>query len=234
MTGTKHRLENRRIKLSLGALCLGLCVFFSAPSLQAQASGADDATANPAPSEHPFLGKAPPRFMLPVIHGSAEKRFGPALWTGNKAKQPKKWVLLSFFATYCAPCQKEMPELERLYKAYEDQGLGVMLVSIDKKKEEVVDIARKHEVSFPVLHDRFNVVARRYDAERLPYLLMLDEAGVVQKVHQGYSEEVKGILEAEVREGLGLPPLEKKETRVSSKAKRKRKSKQAARRQKSK
>lgn len=156
-------------------------------------------------------GTLVPSFMLPVVNSYKEQepRFGPAKWTG-RAEAPKKLVIMSFFATYCEPCKKEMPELARLYDAYADQGLGVMLVSIDKGNEQrdtVVALAEESGVRFPVMHDRFQVVARRYDAERLPYMLMLDPDGVVKTVHIGYTEELKQNLENEVRAGLGLPPL---------------------------
>ena len=158
-------------------------------------------------------GVAAPTFLLPVVNDFKEgKRWGPAKWTGTPAPEtPKKLVVMSFFATYCEPCKKEMPELARIYDAYKDQGLGVMLVSIDKgdeQKQVIIDLAKKSGVNFPVMHDRFQVVARRYSAERLPYMLMLDGTGTVKTVHVGYTDEVKANLENEVRAGLGLPPLE--------------------------
>lgn len=155
-------------------------------------------------------GTPAPTFMLPVVNGYEAKRWGPAKWTGQGAAEGKKLVLMSFFATYCEPCKKEMPELVRLWEKYEGQGLGIMLVSIDKGKEqrdEVVKLAADNKVAFPVLHDRFQVVARRYDAERLPYMLMLGPDGVIKRVHVGYTEELKAALENEVRAELGLEPL---------------------------
>lgn len=156
-------------------------------------------------------GTLAPSFMLPVVNSfkEQERRFGPGKWTG-RVEEPKKLVIMSFFATYCEPCKKEMPELVRLFDEYNDDGLGVMLISIDKgdaERDTVVQLADEHKVAFPVLHDRFQVVARRYDAERLPYMLMLGPDGVVKKVHIGYTDEVKQNLENEVRAGLGLPPL---------------------------
>lgn len=159
-------------------------------------------------------GTPAPNFTLPVVNDFAGgKKWGPGKWTGSgeDAKAAgKKLVIMSFFATYCEPCKKEMPELSRLYETYKDQGLGVMLVSIDKgneQKDEVVALAKANAITFPVLHDRFQVVARRYSAERLPYMLMLDPAGNVKTVHIGYTEELKASLENEVRKELGLEPL---------------------------
>jgi thiol-disulfide isomerase/thioredoxin len=167
-------------------------------------------------------GVIAPAFTLPVINdfvppkmptgplAPKQAKWGPGRWTGDKPEESKKLVVMSFFATYCEPCKKEMPELARLYSAYKDQGLGVMLVSIDKGDEQrqtIIDLAKEHGVTFPVMHDRYQVVARRYNAERLPYMLMIDPAGAVKVVHVGYTEELKANLEQEVRTHLGLPPL---------------------------
>lgn len=197
------------VSLPLGALVASLLVapFAAAPALAAGGEGLKPGTLAPS-------------FMLPVVNSYKEKerRFGPAKWTG-RAEQPKKLVVMSFFATYCEPCKKEMPELVRLYDAYENQGLGVMLISIDKgdaERDTVISLAEENQVAFPVLHDRFQVVARRYDAERLPYMLMLGPDGVVKQVHIGYTEELKDNLENEVRAGLGLPPLPKTSPEVAS------------------
>ncbi len=202
------------LPLSAFALALG-CVVFAAQHVAASepASGATEGLA---------VGTNAPQFMLPVVNdfvppkvttgplAPKSVKWGPAKWTGDKPDEPKKLVIMSFFATYCDPCKKEMPELARIYDAYKDQGLGVMLVSIDKgdeQKEEIINLAKTSNVHFPVVHDRFQVVARRYAAERLPYMLMLDPAGNVKVVHVGYTEEIKANLENEVRAQLGLPPL---------------------------
>jgi thiol-disulfide isomerase/thioredoxin len=185
------------------------------------------AAAEPA-ADSLAVGTPAPQFMLPVINdfappkaatgplASRSVKWGPGKWTGERPDESKKLVVMSFFATYCEPCKKEMPELARLYDAYKDQGLGVMLVSIDKpekpedadkKRDEIVGLAKTNNVHFPVMHDRFQVVARRYFAERLPYMLMLDPAGNVKVVHVGYTDELKAGLENEIRGHLGLAPL---------------------------
>lgn len=191
---------------------------FAVSLLAAVAVHAGDAPA----SEGLKPGTPAPTFTLPVVNdfvplvvptgplAPKQVKWGPGRWTGEKPDEPKKLVLMSFFATYCEPCKKEMPELSRLYDAYKDQGLGVMLVSIDKGDEQrqtIIDLAKENKVAFPVMHDRYQVVARRYAAERLPYMLMLDAAGSVKVVHVGYTEELKANLENEVRGHLGLRAL---------------------------
>ena len=187
------------------------------PAGQAQAADAPAATHDEAAGI--ALETPAPPFMLPVVNDfEGGKKWGPGKWAGDGASETKKLVVLSFFATYCGPCKKELPALARLYDAYKDQGLGVMLISIDKGDENratLVDLAKQSSAHFPVLHDRFQVVARRYGAERLPYMLMLDSAGTVKVVHIGYTEEAEAGLENEVRGLLGLPPLAKVEPIVA-------------------
>ncbi len=182
-------------------------------------------------------GVQAPNFRLPVVNELATenfgKWFGPAKWVGNSPKEPKKLVMMSFFATYCVPCKKEMPELVRLYNTYKDQGLGITLVSIDKsleKRDVVAQLAKENQVNFPVLHDRFGVVGRRYKAERLPYLLFVNTAGVIEKVHIGYTEEMKAALENEVRVSLGLEPLAEAAPEATEKSKKKKTKKKGKKR----
>ena len=168
------------------------------------------------------VGTVVPQFSLPVVNDFVPAvmptgplapktvKWGPGRWTGERPDESKKLVVMSFFATYCEPCKKEMPELARLYATYKDQGLGVMLVSIDKgdeQRQQIIDLAKTNNVTFPVMHDRFQVVARRYAAERLPYMLFVDGTGTVVAVHVGYTEALKASLENEIRGRLGMPPL---------------------------
>ena len=200
-----------------------LAAFVASASASADdRSGPDAPPAAAVASEGLQVGTAVPQFTLPVVNDFVPptvptgplaprgNKWGPARWTGERPDEPKKLVIMSFFATYCDPCKKEMPELARLYDTYKSQGLGIMLVSIDKGDEQrqlIIDLAKQNHVAFPVMHDRYQVVARRYAAERLPYMLMLDGAGIVKVVHIGYTDELKANLENEVRGQLGLEPL---------------------------
>jgi len=156
------------------------------------------------------VGEQMPRFNIPVVNEgfTAAKKWGPNKWVGETNE--KKLVVMSFFSIYCEPCKKEIPELVRMNEKYADQGLGVMLVAIDKEPEElpqVQQIARDNKVTFPVVHDKYNMVARRYRLKRIPYMLMLGSEGTVKAVHVGYTEELKASLENEIRSHLGLAPL---------------------------
>ena len=88
-----------------------------------------------------------------------------------------KVVLLNFWATWCPPCRKEMPSMERLHRAYRERGLVVLAVSQDEAPlEEVRRFAVSLGLTFPVWHDRDREAARHYSVPGVPtsYLVAHD------------------------------------------------------------
>lgn len=135
-------------------------------------------------------------------------------------------VLLSFFASWCDPCKKELPFLAQLDGMYRDQGLRVVSISIDQE-EPAIEAARRMaaeaRVRHPVLSDRFNVLARRYlgDQSPLPSVFLVGRDGNVLLIEKGYSKEASAFLLGEVQAALGLrrtPPPQAAPAARSSKA----------------
>lgn len=159
-------------------------------------------------------GKLAPAFRLPVYNPEAAGTgvMGLDSFVGAAPKDPKaKLVLLSFMASFCGPCKKEMPYLQALYEKFKDQGLRVVMVSIDAEAEgqqKVADLLVENKVTFPVLKDRFNLVARRWLGNKspLPSLFFVGKDGVITAVNRGYSQEVSSVLAQRLDAGLGLRP----------------------------
>jgi len=156
------------------------------------------------------IGEEVPVFTLKAINAddAGETYVTVDKYFGEAAKEPKKALLLSFFATYCEPCKKEMPYLAALYENYKDQGLQVLLVTIDKEPDKINEaraLAKKAKVRFPLLSDRFNIVARRYFIQKLPCVYILDAEGKVAMVNVGYSDDVSKTLLDEIRKHIGEP-----------------------------
>jgi alkyl hydroperoxide reductase subunit AhpC len=127
---------------------------------------------------------------------------------GPEAESKKKLVVMSFFATYCEPCKRELPFLGALYEEYKDQGLQVLSVSIDKEEDKIkvaAELAAQHALSYPVLSDRFQVVAKRYYINKLPCLYFVDGNMKVSKVSIGYDDNASKDILSTVRTALGLP-----------------------------
>jgi peroxiredoxin len=97
-------------------------------------------------------------------------------------------VLLNFWATWCPPCQVDMPALERFYQAHKERGLTVLAVSSDRQGEAVVaPFLRQYGLSFTALLDSAGEVTRLYGVSSLPTTYLLDRQGRLVTVATGGS-----------------------------------------------
>ncbi len=94
----------------------------------------------PAPAyAAPEIGAAAPALVLTTLDGQ----------TLDLAKLRGKVVLVNYWATWCAPCRKEMPRLSAFYRSYHDQGLEMIGISVDFPRD--LEKARKatQAVAYP-------------------------------------------------------------------------------------
>ncbi len=123
------------------------------------------------------------------------------------ADQAAKAVLLSFFATWCKPCKKEMPFLQQLSTEYKEKGLRVLSVAIDKDEAtwpEIAALVKTNKVTYPIVKDRYNLIARQYlgDKTALPSVFIIDKDAKVAMVKQGYPNDAAEFLRAAVEKAL--------------------------------
>jgi peroxiredoxin len=87
-----------------------------------------------------------------------------------------KVVLVNFWATWCPPCRKEMPDLEALYDKYKDQGFLVLAIS-DEEAAKVSPFISQRQIRYPVLLDPGDKVHQLYAIEGIPKSFVYDRAG---------------------------------------------------------
>ena len=116
----------------------------------------------------PATLEAAPSFMLTDLSGA---KISLASLTG-------KAVLLNFWATWCIPCRKEMPGMERVWQRYRDHGLEVVAVSVDEGGEKrIAKFIQRLNLSYPILLDPQSSVADRYGVGGLPSSFLIDSEG---------------------------------------------------------
>jgi thiol-disulfide isomerase/thioredoxin len=96
-------------------------------------------------------------------------------------------VILNFWASWCAPCRIEMPQLVAAWKAHRDGGLEVVAVNLtdQERRKDVERFAEEMELPFPVVLDKRGRVREDYDLVSLPTTVFVDSAGIVRAVHSG-------------------------------------------------
>jgi peroxiredoxin len=142
-----------------------------------------------------------PDFTLPDLNGNNVKL------SDMLGKGP---VFISFWATWCGPCKKEIPELINVYKNYNSKGLEVLAISIDKNGQSAVKpFAESTKLPYRVLLDQSGeVFSRKYKGMGVPYGFLLDNTGKVVKSYYGYNPGFEESLSKEVEKLL--PAVEAK------------------------
>lgn len=88
-------------------------------------------------------------------------------------------VLINFWATWCGPCQVEMPVLEQLHREFGDDGLVVLAINLMEPFDQAKAYAERFGYTFPILLDGDGAVAQRYRVESVPTSLLIDRDGTV-------------------------------------------------------
>lgn len=95
-------------------------------------------------------------------------------------------VILSFFATWCLPCQKEIPILEKFYSDFRQEPIRVFLIAVGEDKIKIQSFVSAKGIALPVLIDGFTTTAKNYGVAdkfgrvNLPQLYIIDKKGRVQ------------------------------------------------------
>ncbi|MFY4774005.1 TlpA family protein disulfide reductase [Metabacillus sp. RGM 3146] len=122
------------------------------------------------------VGNKAPEFELPSLTG---KKAGPEDFKGKK-------VLINFWATWCGPCQEEMP----LLKSFQEKNPDIKILTVnvtanESSVEAVRNFIKKRNLTFPVALDYEGTTSGNYHVFAFPTTYFLDQNGVIQKIVKG-------------------------------------------------
>ncbi len=122
------------------------------------------------PASIPLAGHPAPDFSLTRLDGGA-------LSLTELRGRP---VVLNFWASWCGPCEAEMPELQKAFERYGDKGLVVLGVNQGELAPTVADFTRRLGLTFPIVLDTSLDVSQDYRINSLPTTLFIDRDGVIR------------------------------------------------------
>jgi peroxiredoxin len=121
----------------------------------------------------------------------------------------KNVILISFWATWCEPCKKEMGQLQTLYDAHKDEGLMILSISMDEPETQgdARPFVKQRGFTFPVLIDAESNVTNQLNPRRAaPFSLIIDRNQRIVWDHEGYVPGDEKKIDEAVLSALGLPP----------------------------
>ncbi len=123
-------------------------------------------------SKKTAIGILAPDFTLPDSTG---KNISLSSFRG-------KYVLIDFWAAWCGPCRKEMPNMVRLYNDFNNKGFVILGVSLDKTRDKWVGAIRSEGMKWPNVSDlKFwqSEVGALYSVKAIPYTVLIDKEGKI-------------------------------------------------------
>lgn len=113
-----------------------------------------------------------------------------------------KVVYVDFWASWCLPCRVSMPALDALYRRNRDRGFAVVGVNKDMEAGDAQRFMDHVKVSFPLVPDAGDAIAKAFDVKAMPSGYLLDRKGVVRYVHRGFTSQTATDLTGEVQKLL--------------------------------
>ena len=117
-------------------------------------------------------------------------------------------VLINFWATWCAPCIKEMPYLDQFENKYKDKGFSVLAISVDNQKSlsQVRSFIKTKKFSFDIFLDPNMQIFKKLNGNLMPTNVLIDKNGKVVWRHYGYLPGDEKKMEEQILNVLNILP----------------------------
>ncbi len=139
----------------------------------------------------PQKGFSAPDFILQDLEGN---QYQLSSFMGEK-------VIVNIWASWCKPCQYEMPALQKIHEKYSDQGLVLLAVNntYQDNYSNVVDFVSANNLTFPILMDLDGNVSQLYQVQALPSTFFIDRNGKISEIIIG-GPMSEALIEAKIME----------------------------------
>lgn len=139
----------------------------------------------------PQKGFVAPDFTLNDLEGN---QYQLSAFKGN-------YIMLNVWASWCKPCQYEMPAMQRLYEKYKDDGFVILAVNntISDNYQDVVNFVVENNLTFPILLDTKGDISKKYQVQALPSTYFIDKNGKIADIIIG-GPMSEALIEAKIQE----------------------------------
>lgn len=106
-------------------------------------------------------------------------------------------VFLNFWGTWCKPCEREFPIIDRYYNEYKEKDIQVLAINIAESDFVVQNYIDRKGLTFPILIDKNKSVMEAYNINPLPTTILINSEGKIEKIITGEMKEqdIKSYME---------------------------------------
>lgn len=116
----------------------------------------------------------------------------------------EKLTLIDFWASWCKPCLKAIPELNKIYEEYKNKGVEIIGINGDGPRSvaKVAPLSQSLQIKYPVLLDINSEVMNNLGLQAFPTLLLVNSEGTIVWIHEGYVTGDAEIIVSEIEKAL--------------------------------
>lgn len=119
---------------------------------------------------------------------------------------PGKVVIVTFWASWCAPCLQELPILDNMQRMAGEDRIKVIAINFKEPGRQYRRVrGRLNDAAIALTHDARGTVSDAYGVRSLPHMFMIDRAGRIAHIHKGYSEAMLDSLVEEINALINAP-----------------------------
>jgi thiol-disulfide isomerase/thioredoxin len=116
----------------------------------------------------------------------------------------EKLTLIDFWATWCKPCNKAIPELNKIYDTFKSQGVEIIGINCDgpRSVSKVVPLSKALKIQYPILIDINSEIKTDLNILGLPTLIIVDDNDKIVWIHEGFVSGDAEVIIAEIEKLL--------------------------------
>ena len=136
---------------------------------------------------------------ISLSHAAELNKAAPSFTLKNQRKVSRtladykgKVVLINFWASWCAPCQEELPELKRLAGEYQGKNVNIVAINVDEDRNAAKSVLAKLGLStshLEILWDSSSKTVSAYNIDGMPTSFILDRQGTIRYIHSGFHRQ---------------------------------------------
>lgn len=107
-------------------------------------------------------------------------------------------VYLDFWASWCVPCRKSFPWMNKMQQQHQQQGFAVISVNLDAEHSLAKAFLTRNNANFPVIYDPKGHIARHFKIKGMPSSMLIDREGKIRQSHSGFFSNKIKSYEAEI------------------------------------
>ncbi len=159
------------------------------PLLAALLIAAPASAAGPVPDAKVKVGDTPPDYL------GQDESGADILASAHRGKV----IVVSFWATWCPPCLRELPVLQSIREQVGEDRLAIVAINLGQGRKVYRKILEKTpNFTLTFAYDNRNKAARAFGVKALPHMFIIDKQGKVAAVHMGYGDETLATLVGEL------------------------------------